>query len=215
MVIFQKKGKMPKKAEVKSMAGKETQTVAEAANILKKEESGQNDTKVLVDAHFSIIGSDLLCKFLYKGKDKGYELLFAPDNVNNSNDCSLDQLVTDVTKYGGNDPTNDLKNWVGNGSLNDINFKLNMAFLYINQDEASQGGAPPQKQLEYAFQVEVTAGNVIPSEIQKFFNFTGIQLSVWNTNKPGVLEKMNLKTPDEALKDLETPPKKELNPPQN
>lgn len=81
----------------------------------------------------------------------------------------------------------------GKGSVLDkLIIKLKMAYLYIRK--SSQ-----ESMLEYAFQLEVITGGMIPEGINQLVDVDHISISVWNTNRRKVVEKMGLTTIQDYL----------------
>ena len=62
-----------------------------------------------------------------------------------------------------------------------------MAFLYIRKtkDDASST-------LEYAFQLQVIAKDVIPEAVRSLVTVDNLSVSVWNTTRQKVLDQMSL-----------------------
>ncbi len=78
--------------------------------------------------------------------------------------------------------------------LSKIIVKLNMAYLYIRK-----GADPKDNVLEYAFQLQVITEGLIPKEIAQIVDVSNLSLSVWNTSRKKVVDKMQLITADEYL----------------
>lgn len=83
--------------------------------------------------------------------------------------------------------------------LNNLIVKLQMAYLYIRKMK----GQPSQ--LEYAFQLQVISRDVIPEEITELIDVDTVSISVWNTTRQKILDKMSLVTIDEYIGIAEKP----------
>ena len=151
----------------------------------------------LVDAEVSILNSRLVGSFLFR-KDNGFSLIIAPcSKPIEKKEISLNELLQQGTKQGLD--TTALKDLVAPDQINSVHFNLDMAFLYVNKEKDMS------TQIEYAFQVSASTGeqSLIPDGVRKFFDVKKVSLAIWNTDNPGVLSKMDLKTPEQILKDLE------------
>ena len=76
--------------------------------------------------------------------------------------------------------------------LEDIVIKLQMAYLYICKKGENSV-------LEYAFQLQVVTEGLVPETIKPIVDVTNLSISVWNTDRKKVVDKMALITVDEYL----------------
>ena len=76
--------------------------------------------------------------------------------------------------------------------LEDIVIKLQMAYLYISKKGENSV-------LEYAFQLQVVTEGLVPETIKPIVDVTNLSISVWNTDRKKVVDKMALITVDEYL----------------
>ncbi|MGE5329262.1 MAG: hypothetical protein ACM3KR_07135 [Deltaproteobacteria bacterium] len=88
-------------------------------------------------------------------------------------------------------------------ALDQINIELRQVFLYIKNvtenkknDDGTTTTTEKSKILEYAIDI------VITSEIMKndLFDIKSVSLAIWNTNRPKILERMQLGSIDDLLK---------------
>ena len=76
--------------------------------------------------------------------------------------------------------------------LEDIVIRLQMAYLYICKKGENSV-------LEYAFQLQVVTEGLVPETIKPIVDVTNLSISVWNTDRKKVVDKMALITVDEYL----------------
>lgn len=177
-----------------------------------------SDLNASVGIDFSLLGTNLHAAYEKKGED-GYAVLLLPTEQNANNGVSIGQVIEDIKKLvsgvdksaSADDMETDLLSGVdslpnlGEGEdakkegLNNLIVKLQMAYLYIRKMK----GQPSQ--LEYAFQLQVIAKKVIPKEITELIDVDTVSISVWNTTRQKILDKMSLVTIDEYIGIAEKP----------
>ena len=189
------------------MAGKETLTVAEAADIVKNDTSNPvNAMNAFAGAKVTFLNTELGIKFLKKGDN--YTLLLAPEESNGTKvGTTLQDLIDAIGKLVGDGVnTENLTNLVGDADkFKDITIQLTMAFLYINKKDDT-------KEVEYAFMINVeNLDKLLPTEFDKVITLGSIQLAIWNTGRKNILKAMKITTPDDVLDELY--PQKKLDPP--
>ena len=161
-----------------------------------------NTLNASIGLDFSLIGSRLHAAYEKSGSD-GYAVLLIPSEQNADNGVSIGEVIEDIKKLvkGVDEKADtssmekDLESGIsglsqeeGEGSvLDNLIIKLKMAYLYIRK--SSQ-----ESTLEYAFQLEVITKGMIPEGINQLVDVDNISISVWNTNRSKVVEKMGLTT---------------------
>lgn len=188
-----------------------------------------SDLNASVGVDFSLLGTNLHAAYEKKGKE-GYAVLLLPTEQKADQGVSIKKVIEDIKSLvsgvysqqeaGGADVSiqqrtenmeQDLMDGVnsldlgeggekdGDTGLENLRVKLQMAYLYIRK-------VPNQEsQLEYAFQLQVIASNVIPKEIQSLVDVDNVSISVWNTSRQKVVERMSLVTIDEYIGIAEKP----------
>lgn len=180
-----------------------------------------SDLNASVGIDFSLLGTSLHAAYEKKGEN-GYAVLLLPTEQNPNNGVSIGTVIQDIKKlvHGVDnsveekdmeDMGDDLLDGVSSleitgdqekdkkKGLDNLTVKLQMAYLYIRK-------VPDQEsQLEYAFQLQVIARDVIPSEIRSLVNVDNVSISVWNTTRQKILDKMSLVTIDEYIGITEKP----------
>ena len=177
-----------------------------------------SDLNASVGIDFSLLGTSLHAAYEKKGAD-GYAVLLLPTEQNPNNGVSIGTVIDDIKNLvkGVDDTANteDMDNDLLDGvsslaitgdqekdkkkGLDNLIVKLQMAYLYIRK-------IPDQEsQLEYAFQLQVIAKDVIPPEIQSLVDVDNVSISVWNTTRQKILDKMSLVTIDEYIGIAEKP----------
>lgn len=177
-----------------------------------------SDLNASVGIDFSLLGTSLHAAYEKKGED-GYAVLLLPTEQNPNNGVSIGTVIQDIKKLvkgvdanaKTDDMDTDLMNGVSslavkenaegdtNAGLDNLIVKLQMAYLYIREATGQES------QLEYAFQLQVIAKDVIPSEIKSLVNVDNVSISVWNTTRQKILDKMSLVTIDEYIGIAEKP----------
>lgn len=177
-----------------------------------------SDLNASVGIDFSLLGTNLHAAYEKKGAD-GYAVLLLPTEQNANNGVSILQVIEDIKKLvSGVDSSastegmqEDLLSGVDSlpiegeseeakkKGLNNLIVKLQMAYLYIRKIQ----GQPSC--LEYAFQLQVIAKDVIPKEITGLIDVDNVSISVWNTTRQKILDRMSLVTIDEYIGIAEKP----------
>lgn len=166
-----------------------------------------NALNASIGIDFSLIGSKLHAAYEKSGSD-GYAVLLIPSEQNADNGVSIGEVIEDIKKMvkGVDEKADtssmekDLESGISGlsqeedkGSILDkLIIKLKMAYLYIRK--SSQ-----ESTLEYAFQLEVITKGMIPEGINQLVDVDHISISVWNTNRRKVVEKMGLTTIQDYL----------------
>lgn len=166
-----------------------------------------NALNASIGIDFSLIGSKLHAAYEKSGSD-GYAVLLIPSEQNAGNGVSIGEVIEDIKKMvkGVDEKADtssmekDLESGISGlsqeedkGSILDkLIIKLKMAYLYIRK--SSQ-----ESTLEYAFQLEVITKGMIPEGINQLVDVDNISISVWNTNRRKVVEKMGLTTIQDYL----------------
>ena len=178
-----------------------------------------SDLNASVGIDFSLLGTSLHAAYEKKGAD-GYAVLLLPTEQNPNNGVSIGAVIDDIKKLvkGVDDKANtedmdeDLMDGVNSlaikgddaegdkkTGLDNLIVKLQMAYLYIRKIPGQDS------QLEYAFQLQVIAKDVIPPEIQSLVDVDNVSISVWNTTRQKILDRMSLVTIDEYIGIAENP----------
>lgn len=181
-----------------------------------------SDLNASVGIDFSLLGTSLHAAYEKKGAE-GYAVLLLPTEQNPNNGVSIGAVIEDIKKLvkGVDDKANtddmdkDLMEGVNSlaikegeaedtkgdkqTGLNNLIVKLQMAYLYIRKIPGQDS------QLEYAFQLQVIAKDVIPPEIQSLVDVDNVSISVWNTTRQKILDRMSLVTIDEYIGIVEDP----------
>lgn len=156
----------------------------------------------MLGVDFSLIGTKLHAA--YEKNNKGYSVLLLPSEQEADNSVSIGEVIRDIQKMlgssdGTKDMENNLKNQLGStgnvsGGLDSVFVKLNMAYLYIQKTEGEKDSV-----LEYAFQLEVITDGFVPKEIRDIVDVTHLSLSIWQTDRKKVVDKMRLVTINDYL----------------
>ncbi len=173
-----------------------------------------------VGIDFSLLGTNLHAAYEKKGAD-GYAVLLLPTEQNANSGVSIGQVIDDIKKLVSGVDENastegmekDLESGVsslsvgddGGSALDKLIVKLQMAYLYIRKSGT-------ESVLEYAFQLQVIAKDVIPKEITSLVDVNNVSISVWNTNRQKILDKMSLVTIDEYIGIAEKAEEKDTTP---
>lgn len=163
-----------------------------------------NPLSANIGIDFSLIGTRLHAAYEKSGKD-GYAVLLIPSEQEADNGVSIGEVISDIKKLvkGVDEKANtetmeaDLESGVsglenGGSSLDKLIIKLQMAYLYIRKSEKESA-------LEYAFQLQVISKDVIPKAIQQLVTIDNVSISVWNTQRQKVIDKMALVTINDYL----------------
>lgn len=198
MVIFQKKEKCRKKAEVKNMS-EESEKPNESQQLDDPKDPKQPDDKpkvnVLFGSTFTLFKRKLavVCE---KVGDKGCTLLLVPTKTDTEG-ISFGEMKDEIKKIFGDDIQNDQLDSVDN---NDARFFLTMAYLYIEFEEKTEEGKTTQKRKKVEFAFQVTAkglNNLLPKDLP--IQLDDFQLAIWSTDRNKIIEEMHLITPKKFL----------------
>lgn len=156
---------------------------------------------------FTLIGTKLHAAFEKSGED-GYAVLLMPSEQMADNGVSIGEVISDlkglVSKVDDKADTSGMEGALQSGvsgltaeskdgfDLNKLMIKLQMAYLYIHKTDK-------ESVLEYAFQLQVISKDVIPKKIQKLITIDNLSISVWNTERQKVIDKMALVTINDYL----------------
>ena len=165
-----------------------------------------NTLKASIGIDFSLIGTQLHA--MYEKNEGGYAVLLIPSEQTPDSGISVKDLIDDIKKMAkgvsGSDTavdTTQLEKAMtaaakAGGStsmkLEDIVIRLQMAYLYICKKGENSV-------LEYAFQLQVVTEGLVPETIKPIVDVTNLSISVWNTDRKKVVDKMALITVDEYL----------------
>lgn len=170
-------------------------------------QSTTNPLSALVGIDFRIFETDLHAGFEKRGSD-GYAILVMPTNLEADNGISVGKMIQEikglVSSIDENANTDDMEKDLQSGvsglsrddgqqfDLNKLMIKLRMAFLYICK-------TAEESTIEYAFQLEVTTEGMIPEKIRSLVDVNNVSISVWNTQRKKLIEKMSLVTANDYL----------------
>lgn len=164
-----------------------------------------SDLNALVGVDFSLIGTQLHAAYEKQG-DEGYAILLMPSEQTADNGVSVGVVIEDIKKMmravdgeanisgmeedlqeGLSGLSEDDDSKENSFDLSKLIVKLQMAYLYIRKTQE-------ESILEYAFQLQIVSKDVIPKAIKSIVSVDNISLSVWNTNRKKVIDKMALIT---------------------
>lgn len=160
----------------------------------------------LVGIDFSLIGTQLHAA--YEKMGDGYKILLIPSKQVPDEGISVLDLIEDIKKLmkgiSGNEKeevdttglSNNMEGLAPGVPLKDLKIKLQMAYLYMNKPGMASKEAPV---LEYAFQLQLLATDLIPKELTNLVTVSNLSVSVWNTTRNKVLEQMALVSIDEYI----------------
>ena len=180
---------------------KETRTlsVAEAANIVHNENDEKKKMNVLAGVEITILGVRLFAEYVKKAGG-GYTVLLAPTKADDVKNHNLEELIGALDKlFGGTINTSALTDWLGKTSLKEVTVNLAMVFLYFDKDK-------DDKTTDFEYAIQIKAHNVdklIPENIRKLLGIsdTKCQLAIWNTENKKIIDKMEIITPDDYIKE--------------
>lgn len=169
--------------------------------------STTNPLNALVGIDFRIFETDLHAGFEKRGSD-GYALLVIPTSLEADNGISIGKMIQEikglVSGVDENANTDDMEKNLQNGvsgltrddgqkfDLDKLMIKLQMAFLYIEK-------TAEESTIEYAFQLEIITEGMIPAKIRSLVDVNNVTISVWNTQRKQLIEKMSLMTVNSYL----------------
>lgn len=164
------------------------------------------ELNALIGVDFSIVGTSL--KAVYEKKDKGYAVLLIPSEQEADEGVSIGEVIGDierlVTKNGGSvdtkamekeltgalstlDDQTDTEGASGQGLLDKLKVRLTMAYLYLHKD-----GEGKPAETEYAFELQIITKGMIPDAIAEIVDVNDVSISIWNTTRKKVIDKMQL-----------------------
>lgn len=161
---------------------------------------------------FTLLGTDFKAAFQKSGL--GYEILVMPVSDNKSNGMKISEMVDEIVSMMGNSATPisdeskaEMKKSIEGAvsstkkeegetdgpAFNPMNIKINLkqAFFYCINDGTTT-------KVEYAFSLGIGLEEMTPKDI-KVIKINEIALSVWNTDRIKVLERMQLGSIKELL----------------
>lgn len=169
--------------------------------------STTNSLNALVGIDFRIFETDLHAGFEKRESD-GYALLVIPTSLEADNGISIGNMIKEikglVSRVDENANTDDMEKNLQNGvsgltrdddqkfDLDKLMIKLRMAFLYIEK-------TAEKSTIEYAFQLEIITEGMIPAKIRSLVDVNNVSISVWNTQRKQLIEKMSLMTVNSYL----------------
>lgn len=155
--------------------------------------AGTAGMNVALAADFTLFKSKMTAMFLKEAQ--GIRFLVIPVNQGDAPIVTLDELIGDIKKMAGEDTNTDaieesLKNAADEGTTvnkSEITFQLKMLYLYV---DTTQGAA--NQILEYAFNVNVMTGGLIPKALSSIVTVDHLGVAVWNTSRENILSKMSI-----------------------
>lgn len=166
-----------------------------------------SDLKASVGVDFALLGTNLHAAYEKSGENN-YAILLLPSVENADNGISIGEVIEDIKKLVSNvddkaDTTSmeaDLQSGIGSLSnegddksvLDKLIVKLQMAYLYIRK-------MGDTSVLEYAFQLQVVTRGMIPEGVSQLIDVDNLSISVWNTTRQKVLDRMSLVTINEYI----------------
>ena len=168
-------------------------------------DEGKVKLKALAGVIIKILGTEL--KAEVEKKEKGYAVLLIPTEPGNASEVSVQDMIDSVGKmFGGkeNVDTSELETLINNSQpqgvaeapdLSKIKIKLNMAFLYIDND------GEKNTDVEFAFHVIIKLDGLIPEGLKTFIDLGDAEVAVWSTDRKKIIDAMHLMKPEDYLKD--------------
>lgn len=157
-----------------------------------------SELSALVGVDFSLLKTKLYAAYEKNG-DEGYSVLLMPTGQESENSVTLEEIIEQINKISGKktDKADDssMKTEVseslsgldmGGNSIENIKFKLCMAYLYLDKKKDVDA------ELEYAFKLEILTENVVPEAITAIVDVNRVMISVWKTDRPKVINEMAL-----------------------
>lgn len=165
------------------------------------------DLNASVGVDFTLLGTKLHAAYEKRGENN-YAVLLLPSVEHADNGISIGEVVDEikkmVTKVDDKADTDEMEKDLQSGIdslskegddesvLDKLIVKLQMAYLYIHK-------AGETSELEYAFQLQVVTRGMIPDGVNQLIDVDNISISVWNTTRQKVLDRMSLVTIDEYI----------------
>ncbi|WP_026667663.1 hypothetical protein [Butyrivibrio sp. AE2005] len=189
------------------MAEKKLMKAEEVAEILRNDSNEAVKMNALLGATLTILKTELKVEFVKKS-DGGYTVLLIPTKVGDAPQTTIQELIDDVKGLSQNEnvDVSELEEICGeknNDGLGDIGISLSMAFLYVDANMDATSKQTKVSSMEYAFQIKADLHNVIPKEISKFVSIKNAEVAVWNTERPKIIEAMQLIKPEDYLKEFD------------
>jgi hypothetical protein len=135
-------------------------------------------------------------------KEKDVQILVMPGVVDSGQEVSIGSMIAKINKtFSANIQQDSIDKVLEYAGLNakDTMVQLNQAFFLY--DGAAVAGASSK---EYAFSISITNKLVQPEEEKGIFILKSISFSVWNSGRKSVIERMNIGTIEDMLKQLNT-----------
>lgn len=162
---------------------------------------------------FTLVGTNLYA--LFQRKDGANTFLVMPTDHEPSGGMTIAEMVDEINNLlngaapgsgtlnsedihtAASDVADASKKEGSNVQLSEIDWKsikvcLKQAFLYLTKGQSA----------EYALSINFDTSVLFPAG-QSFFNVSGLTIGIWNTERKKVLERMDLLSVDECLKELE------------
>lgn len=164
------------------------------------------DLKASVGVDFDLLGTRLHAAYEKRGENN-YSVLLLPSVEHADNGISIGEVIEDIKKLvkkvddkaDTGEMEKDLQSGIDSLSkegeesvLDKLIVKLQMAYLYIHKTGETS-------ELEYAFQLQVVTRGMIPDGVNQLIDVDNVSISVWNTTRQKVLDRMSLVTIDEYI----------------
>lgn len=164
------------------------------------------DLKASVGVDFALLGTRLHAAYEKRGEND-YSVLLLPSVEHADNGISIGEVIEDikklVKKVDDKADTGEMEKDLQSGidslnkegeepALDKLIVKLQMAYLYIHKTGETS-------ELEYAFQLQIVTRGMIPEGVNQLIDVDNISISVWNTTRQKVLDRMSLVTIDEYI----------------
>ncbi len=134
-----------------------------------------------------------------------YDYLFAPKDGSTPGTMSIEEMADGLTNFTGkfgnsetfkkDDFNNEIKPYIKNNNdgPEDIKITVDQAFIYYSQQKYSDGSVDEegklQKNLSYAFQLSIDAGDLTE---WNSFKLKKLSFAVWNCDYPKITEKLHI-----------------------
>ncbi len=136
---------------------------------------------------------------VFSKSDNGFRILVAPTACDNAKGISFGEMITEMKNALGSggdtkqieSSLEGLSNSSGGGAfdVNKLRFELRQTFLYIENEKTTEGGEA-KTNAEFALSIYVDFSDALKS--LGFLKLNSVFLSVWNTKRVTVLERMNM-----------------------
>lgn len=140
-------------------------------------------------ANFDLLENNLAAVF-EKNKD-GSKILVTPTKIENPASVKLEKIITELQKNFGvseaetqkmKDSLNSVKNEKSTLKIEEMDFRLQTAFLYRNAPATGTATT------EYAFAISVDMSDALPD--LGFIKLNSLFVAVWNTERQAVLRQI-------------------------